>query len=65
MANFLESGASGVIAPYWPVLDKQALKCSLAIYEKLKRGRAVGEALQELRQDYPRESKYPRLRILR
>jgi hypothetical protein len=55
VANFLESGASGVIAPYWPVLDKQALKCSLAIYEKLKLGRAVGEALQELRQDYPRD----------
>ncbi len=55
VANFLESGASGVIAAYWPVLDSRAFKFSLAIYEKLKRGRAVGEALQELRQDFPRD----------
>ena len=55
VANFLESGASGVIAPYWPVLDSHAFKFSLSVYEKLKLGRAVGEALQELRQDYPRD----------
>ena len=55
VANFLESGASGVIAAYWPVLDSRAFKFSLATYEKLKLGRAVGEALQELRQDFPRD----------
>ncbi len=57
-ANFLESGASGVIAPYWPIHDDRAKEFSLALYHKLRCGRAVGEALQELRQDHPRDSTF-------
>jgi hypothetical protein len=55
-ANLLDSGASGVIAPYWPIHDDRAKEFSLALYVKLKLGRAVGEALQELRQEHPRDS---------
>jgi hypothetical protein len=54
-ANFLESGCSGVIAPYWPINDARAMEFSLAFYRKLNQGRALGEALQELRQDCPRD----------
>ena len=48
-ANFLKNGCSGVIAPYWPINDKRAAKFSVSLYKKLQMGRAIGEALQELR----------------
>lgn len=57
-ANLLESGASGVIAAYWPVLDVMAVRFAVALYGKLKLGRAIGEALQELRQENPRDPTY-------
>jgi hypothetical protein len=42
-----------VIAPYWPVYDPWAGDCSLALYTKLRLGRSVGEALQEIRREQP------------
>jgi hypothetical protein len=50
-ANCLESGWSGVLASYWPVYDPKAYEFSLLLYEKLKFGRSIGEALQEIRSD--------------
>jgi hypothetical protein len=52
-ANCLTSGCSGIIAPYWPINDARAADFSSALYTKLNQGRAVGEALQELRQENP------------
>jgi CHAT domain-containing protein len=52
-ANCLDAGWSGVIAPYWKVYDPKAFEFSIALYTKLKLGRAVGEALQEIRRDNP------------
>jgi hypothetical protein len=49
----IENGWSGVIAPYWPVYDPWAADCSLALYTKLRLGRSVGEALQEIRREQP------------
>jgi pimeloyl-ACP methyl ester carboxylesterase len=49
----IESGWSGVIAPYWPVYDPWAADCSFALYTKLLLGRSVGEALQEIRREQP------------
>jgi hypothetical protein len=54
-ANCLTSGCSGIIAPYWPINDDRASDFSCALYTKLNQGRAVGEALQELRQENPRD----------
>lgn len=54
-ANFLASGCSGVIAPYWPINDARAMDFSLALYGKLNQGRAIGETLQELRREFPRD----------
>ncbi|MCU1349688.1 MAG: hypothetical protein JWO56_2718, partial [Acidobacteria bacterium] len=45
----LQTGCSAVLAAYWPVADGAARTFSVAFYEKLRRGRAFGEALQELR----------------
>jgi hypothetical protein len=53
-AIMLQGGSSGVIAPYWPVEDRSAMEFSLALYDKLSLGRAIGEALQELRRENPR-----------
>jgi CHAT domain-containing protein len=50
-AKCLSSGCSGIIAPYWPINDARAADFSIALYTKLNQGRAVGEALQELRQE--------------
>jgi hypothetical protein len=50
-AKCLSSGCSGIIAPYWPINDARAADFSSALYTKLNQGRAVGEALQELRQE--------------
>jgi hypothetical protein len=50
-AKCLSSGCSGIIAPYWPINDARAADFSCALYTKLNQGRAVGEALQELRQE--------------
>jgi hypothetical protein len=52
-ATCLTSGCSGIIAPYWPINDARAADFSLALYTKLNQGRAIGEALQELRQENP------------
>jgi hypothetical protein len=51
--NCIASGWSGVIAPYWPVYDPSAANFSVAFYRKLLSGRAIGEALQELRAESP------------
>ena len=50
-AACLEGGFSGVIAPYWPINDKRAAQFAVSLYEKLLAGRAIGEALQELREE--------------
>ncbi|MFH0998095.1 MAG: CHAT domain-containing protein [Pseudomonadota bacterium] len=50
-ASFLENGCSGVIAPYWPINDARAAQFSVSLYQKLQKGRAIGEALQELRSE--------------
>jgi hypothetical protein len=55
-AALLDGGVSGVVAPYWPIDDRQAMEFCLAFYRKLLAGRAVGEALQELRAESPRDS---------
>jgi hypothetical protein len=52
-ANCLLAGWSGVVAPYWPVYDPEAYAFSLSFYRKLKLGRSLGEALQELRVERP------------
>lgn len=49
--NCIEAGWSGVVAPYWPVLDSSAAAFGVAFYRKLKAGRSIGEALGELRRD--------------
>jgi hypothetical protein len=40
-----------VIAPLWPINDRRSMEFALALYEKLTLGRAIGEALQELRDE--------------
>lgn len=49
--NCVESGWSGVVAPYWAVYDPSASEFGVAFYKKLKAGRSIGEALQELRNE--------------
>ncbi len=49
--NCIEAGWSGVVAPYWPVLDSSAAAFGVAFYRKLKTGRSIGEALGELRRE--------------
>jgi hypothetical protein len=59
--NCIDTGWSGVVAPYWPVYDSSAFDFCIAFYRKLKGGCAVGEALQELRierQDDPTALSY-------
>ena len=51
--NCIESGWSGVVAPYWPVYDASAAEFAVAFYKKLQAGRSLGEALQELRAERP------------
>ncbi|MFM0478756.1 CHAT domain-containing protein [Paraburkholderia strydomiana] len=53
VGNCLDAGWSGVVAPYWPVYDPSAAMFSVAFYRKLIGGRAVGEALQEIRAERP------------
>ncbi len=48
-ARLLSNGCSGVIAPYWPVVDRPAMEFALALYQQLKTGTSIGEALRELR----------------
>jgi CHAT domain len=50
-SNFVENGCSGVIAPFWPINDRRSMDFAIALYGKLKLGRAIGEALQELRDE--------------
>jgi len=54
-ARCLENGWSGLIAPYWPVYDPKAYEFSLTFYKKLKSGRSIGEALQEIRSERPND----------
>lgn len=49
--NCIEAGWSGVVAPYWPVLDASAAAFGVAFYRKLKAGLSIGEALSELRRE--------------
>jgi hypothetical protein len=51
----LDGGFSGVIAPYWPINDKVAAEFAVALYKKLALGRAIGEALRELREERPND----------
>jgi CHAT domain len=53
--NVLNAGCSGLIAAYWPVDDEQAKRFSLALYDKLLAGAAMGEAMQELREEHPND----------
>jgi hypothetical protein len=57
-SNFVTNGCSGVIAPLWPINDKTSMEFALALYGKLKLGRAVGEALQELRDQHAEDPTY-------
>lgn len=57
-SNFVTNGCSGVIAPLWPINDKTSMEFALALYAKLKLGRAVGEALQELRDQNAQDPTY-------
>jgi hypothetical protein len=50
-SNFVTNGCSGVIAPLWPVNDYRSMEFALSLYSKLKLGRSIGEALQELREE--------------
>lgn len=47
--NCIEAGWSAVVAPYWKVYDPSAAALGVAFYRKLKSGRSIGEAMQELR----------------
>lgn len=55
-AACLDSGFSGVIAPYWPINDKRAAQFAVSLYRKLLAGRAIGEALRELRAEKPEDT---------
>jgi CHAT domain len=50
-SNFVMNGCSGVIAPLWPINDYRSMEFALSLYSKLKLGRSIGEALQELREE--------------
>jgi CHAT domain len=52
-AKCLEGGWSGIVAPYWRVYDPWAKDMCIRFYGKLKLGISIGEALQQLRRDYP------------
>jgi CHAT domain-containing protein len=54
----LQTGCSAVLAAYWPISDGAARGFSLAFYDKLRRGRSFGEALQELRLDHEDDPTY-------
>jgi hypothetical protein len=56
--NCIASGWTGIIAPYWPINDASAREFSAAFYGRLKAGRAIGEALQELRAERPDDPTY-------
>ena len=54
----LQRGGAAVLAAYWEISDRSAATFSLAFYDKLKRGRSFGEALQELRVEKPDDPTY-------
>jgi pimeloyl-ACP methyl ester carboxylesterase len=56
--NCIASGWTGIIAPYWPINDASARDFSAAFYSRLKAGRSIGEALQELRAERPNDPTY-------
>ena len=57
-SNFVTNGCSGVIAPLWPINDYRSKEFAIGLYSKLKLGRAVGEALQELREENAKDPTY-------
>jgi hypothetical protein len=57
-SNFVTNGCSGVIAPLWPVNDYRSMEFAISLYSKLKLGRAIGEALQELREENAKDPTY-------
>jgi hypothetical protein len=58
VASCVEGGFSGVIAPYWPVNDARAAKFSIELYQRLLAGRAIGEALRDLRDEHQDDATY-------
>jgi len=57
-ASCIEGGFSGVIAPYWPVNDERAATFSIELYQLLLAGRAIGEALRDLRDEHQDDPTY-------
>jgi len=57
-ANFVTNGCSGLIAPLWPINDRRSMEFALQLYTRLQMGRAVGEALQELREEHSDDPTY-------
>jgi len=57
-ASCLEGGFTGVVAPYWPVNDAQAAQFSIELYRRLLEGRAIGEALRDLRDEHSDDPTY-------
>jgi hypothetical protein len=57
-SNFVTNGCSGVIAPLWPINDRRSMEFALALYNKLRLGRSIGEALQELREENEKDPTY-------
>ncbi len=54
----IDSGWSGIVAPYWPVYDPKASEFSIKLYRKLASGAMVGEALTELRLEHADDPTY-------
>jgi len=48
--HLISSGASVFIAPIWPVNDDDALEFTRTLYSALIRGRTIGDALRDTRQ---------------
>lgn len=57
-AQCVEGGCSGIVAPYWAVADDSARAFAVDFYGQLKAGKAIGEALQELRKSKPKDPTY-------
>lgn len=57
-AQCVEGGCSGIVAPYWAVADDSAREFAVAFYAQLRAGRSIGEALQALRKEKPRDPTY-------
>ena len=57
-AQCVEGGCSGIVAPYWAVADDSAREFAVDFYGQLKAGKAIGEALQDLRKSRPKDPTY-------